>query len=72
MLSCLNCIYMLDINLLFVILFGKSFSYLIGCIFILWMVSFAVQKLGSFISFDLFTFAFIGFCVCFCASTILF
>ena len=59
---------MLDMNPLFVILFGKNFSYLIGCIFILWIIFFVVQRLGSFISFDLFTFAFIGFC----ASTILF
>ena len=44
MLSCMNCLYMLDINPLSVISFANIFSYSVGCLFILSVVSFAVQK----------------------------
>lgn len=48
----------LDINPLLVISFANIFSYLIGCLFILFMVSFAVQNLSSLIKSHLFIFAF--------------
>uniref|UniRef100_A0A8D0YF43 Uncharacterized protein n=1 Tax=Sus scrofa TaxID=9823 RepID=A0A8D0YF43_PIG len=48
MLSCMmNYSYTLDFNPLPVILFANIFSYSVGCLFILSMVSFAVQKLLS-------------------------
>ena len=40
-------LYVLEINPLLVALFAKDFSHSIGCLFILLMVSFAVQKLLS-------------------------
>ena len=49
-----------DINSLLVILF-TNFSYSVDCVFILLMVSFAVQKLLSLIKFHLFSFAFVSF-----------
>ena len=42
---------MLDINLLSVISFANNFSHSVGCLFILLMVSFAVQKLLNLIRF---------------------
>ena len=44
LLSCMNSLYILDINLLSGIWFANIFSHSIGCLFILLMVSFAVQK----------------------------
>ena len=61
MLSCMNCLYMLDINLLSVISFANNFSHSVGCLFILLMVSFAVQKLLSLLSSCLITYAFVSF-----------
>ena len=61
MLSCMSSSYMLDINPLLVISFANIFSHSIGCLFILLMVSFAVQKLLSLIRSHLFIFAFISF-----------
>ena len=46
-----------------VISFANIFSPLLGCIFILLMISFAVQKLLSLITSHLFTFAFISFAI---------
>ena len=60
MLSCMSCLYILDINLLSVI-FANIFSHSVGCLFILSMVSFAVQKLLSLIRSHLFIFDFISF-----------
>ena len=60
MLSCVGYLYMLDINLLLVILFTNTFSHSVGCLFILSMVTFAVQKLFLTRS-HLFIFAFISF-----------
>ena len=56
-------LYIFDINLLSVISFANIFSHSVVCLFILSMVSFAVQKLLSLISFHLFIFAFISFAV---------
>ena len=49
-LSCISYLYMLDINSLSVLSFENIFFHSIDCIFILLMVSFAVQKLLSLIS----------------------
>ena len=52
---------MLDINPLSVISFTNIFPHSVGCLFILSVVSFAVQKLLSLIRSHLFIFAFIAF-----------
>ena len=44
-LTCMSCLIILEINPLSVALFANIFSHSEGCIFILFMVSFAVQKL---------------------------
>ena len=59
-LSCMSCLYILEINLLSVVSFAIIFSYSEGCLFTLLIVSFAVQKLLSLIRSHLFTFAFIS------------
>ena len=59
-LSCMSCLYILEINPLSVALFGNIFSHSEGCLFILFMISFAVQKLLSFIRSHLFIFVFIS------------
>ena len=51
--------YILEINPLSVELFASVFSQFVGCLFILFMVSFAVQKLLSLIRSHLFIFVFI-------------
>ena len=56
-LSCMNYLYILDINPLSVISFENIFSHSVGCLFILPMVSFVVQKLLSLIRSHLFIFA---------------
>ena len=48
-LSCMSCLYILEINLLLVASFANIFSHSVGCLFVLFMVSFAVQKLLSLI-----------------------
>ena len=58
-LSCMSCLYILEINLLFVASFANIFSYSMGCLFILFMVSFVVQKLLSLLRSHLFSFVFI-------------
>ena len=60
MLSCVSCLYMLDTNPLSVISFANIFSHAVG-LFILLIISFAVQKLLSFMRSPLFIFAFISF-----------
>ena len=57
--SCL-CLYILDINPLSVISFANIFSHYVGCLFMLFMVSFAVQKLLISIRSHLFIFVFIS------------
>ena len=61
MLSCMSCLYILDINPLLVISLADNFSHSIGWFFVLSMVSFAVKKLLSLIRSSLFIFAFISF-----------
>ena len=60
LLSCMSCLYILEIKSLLVTLFAGIFSQSTGCLFILFMVSFAVRKLISLIKSDLFIFAFIS------------
>ena len=59
-LSCMNCLYILEINPLSGVSFAIIFSYSAGCLFTLFIVSFAVQKLLSLIRSHLFTFVFIS------------
>ena len=56
--SCMWCLYILEINPLSVAPFANIFSHSEGCLFHLFMVSFAVQKLLSFIRSHLFIFCF--------------
>ena len=58
--SCMSYLYILEIKLLSVASFANIFSQSIGCLFVLLMVSFAIQKLVSLISSHLFIFAFIS------------
>ena len=55
-LSCISCLYVLEINPLSVVSFAIIFSHSGGCLFTLLIVSFAVQKLLSLIRSHLFTF----------------
>ena len=55
----MSCLYILEIKPLSVA-FVNIFSQSVGCLFILHMVSFAVQKLISLIRSHLFVFAFIS------------
>ena len=59
-LSCMSCLYILEINPLSVALFANTFSHSVGCLFVLFMVSFAVQKLLSLIRYHLFIFVLIS------------
>ena len=63
-LSCMSCLYILEINPLTVISFAIIFSNSEGHLFTLLLVSFAVQKLLSLIRSHLFTFVFVTFCFC--------
>ena len=59
-LSCMRCLYILEINPLSVVPFAIIFSHSEGCIFTMLIVSFAVQKLLSLIRSHLLTFVFIS------------
>ena len=59
-LSCMSCLYILEINPLSVALFANIFSHSEGCLFVSFMVSFAVQKLLSFTRSHLFVYFFIS------------
>ena len=52
-------LYILEINPLSVALFANMFSYSEGCLLILFMVSFSMQKLLILIRYNLFIFIFI-------------
>ena len=58
-LSCMSCLYTLEINPLLVVLFAVIFSHSEGCLFTLFIVSSAVQKLLILTRPHLFTFIFI-------------
>ena len=57
--SCVSCLYILEIKPLLFTLFVNIFSHSIGCLFVLLMVSFAVQNLVSLIMSHLFIFVFL-------------
>ena len=59
-LKCMRCLYILEINPLSVASFAIIFSHSEGCLFILFIVSFAVQRLLSLIRNHLFIFVFIS------------
>ena len=59
-LSCMSCLFILEMNPLLVVSFAIIFSDSEGCLFTLLIVSFSVQKLLSLIRFHLFTFIFIS------------
>ena len=60
-LSCMSCLYILEINPLSVVSFAIIFSHSKGCLFTLLIVSFAVQKLFKFNQVPL-----VYFCFYFC------
>ena len=60
-LSCISCLYILDINTFLVTSFANIFSHYIDCLFALFMVSSAVQQLLSLIRSHMFIFAFFSF-----------
>ena len=55
-LICMSCLYILEINPLSIVSFAIIFSHSECCLFILFLVSFAVQKLLSLIRSHLFVF----------------
>ena len=57
-LSCMNCLYILEINLLSVVSFAIILSHSEDCLFTLLIVSFAMQKLLGLIRSHLFIFLF--------------
>ena len=59
-LSCMTCLYIMEIKPLSVVSFAIIFSHSGGCLFILLIVSFAVQKFLSLIRPHVFTFVFIS------------
>ena len=59
-LSCMSWLFILEINSLSVVSFAIIFSHSKGCLFTLFIVSFAVQKLLSLIRSHLFIFVFIS------------
>ena len=59
-LSCMSCLYILEIYPLSIDSFANIFSHSEGCLFVLFIVSFAVQKLLSFVRCHLFIFVFIS------------
>ena len=59
-LSCMSCLYILEMNPLSVVSFATIFSHSEGSLFTLLIVSFAAQKLSSLIRSHLFTFVFIS------------
>ena len=56
--SCMSCLYILEINYLPVVSLAIIFSHFQGRLFTLFIVSFAVQKLFNLIRSHLFTFVF--------------
>ena len=56
LLNCMSCLCILDINSLSDICFANIFSYSVGCLFILLMIFFVVQKLLSLLYSHLFLF----------------
>ena len=59
-LSCMSCLYILEMSPLSVVSFAITFSHSEGCLFTLLIVSVAVQKLLNLIRPHLFNFVFIS------------
>ena len=59
-LSCMSCLYILEINPLSVVSVAIIFSHSEGCLYRLLVVSFAVKRLSSLIRSHLFTFVFVS------------
>ena len=59
-LSCMSCLYILEINPLSVVSFAIIFSHSEGCLFTFFIISFAVQKLLNLIRSQLLSFIFIS------------
>ena len=59
-LKCMSCLYVLESNPLLVALFTNIFSQFIGCLFILFMISFVVQKFLNLMRSHLLIFAFVS------------
>ena len=60
LLNCKNCLYVLEIKPLSVTSFEIIFSHSVSCLFVFFLVSFAVQKLVSLIRSHWFIFAFVS------------
>ena len=60
LLSCISCLYILEIKPLSVASFETIFSHSVSCLFVFFWVFFAVPKLVSLIRSHWFTFAFIS------------
>ena len=60
LLSCISCLYILEIRPLSVASFETIFSHSVSCLFVSFWISFAVQKLVSLIRSHWFIFAFIS------------
>ena len=60
LLNCMSCLYILEIKHLSVASFASIFSHSVGCLLVLFMVSFAVQNLISLMRSHLFIFAHIS------------
>ena len=60
LLSCISCLYILEIKPLSVASFETIFSHSVRCLFVFFLVSFAVQKLVSLIRSHWFISAFIS------------
>ena len=60
LLSCISCLYILEIKPLSVASFETIFSHSVSCLFVFFWVSFAVQKLVSLMRSHWFIFAFIS------------
>ena len=57
-LGCMSCLYIFEINLLSIVSFAIIFSHFEGCLFTLFIASFAIQKLFNLIRSHLLTFYF--------------
>ena len=60
-LICMSCLYILEINPLFIVSLANMFFHFVGCLFVLFMVSFAVQKHLSLLRSCLFLLLFVLF-----------
>ena len=60
LLSCINCLYILEIKTLSVASFETIFSRSVSCLFVFFLVSFAVQKFVNLIRSIWFIFAFMS------------